>query len=384
MEKKPNILDKSRVADPDDLAKDVLYDQHDVDLEKQAREDFPEPELSDAEADFEDFELDESTEDMISLDASDEVDDDVLEEEDTEINQIFEETNARELSYDPKKKDALSAYLNHTKRFDMLKADEEIQLAKAWRDNGDEKAKEKIVGAHLRLVAKIAQGYRGYSMPMLDLISEGHVGMMKALDKFDPDQGVRFSTYAMWWIKASMKEYVMRNWSLVKTGTTAAQKKLFFNLRTIRRKLLKEGQKYLTRDQIAYIAEEMNVPEKAVAEMAKRLNGHDYSLNTPIGGDNEGNWMDWLEDDSDNQETQVVQNDEFTKRFAMLEDAMEHLKPRELHIMQMRRLAEPPKTLEEIGLELNLSRERVRQIEIKAFTKLQKRVKETVRSQTSI
>ena len=380
MDKKPNTLDKSRLADIDPDLRSDLEDKSDLELERQALEDFPDTPLSDDEADFDD--KDERVSSDVVFDDDDPSDDEEQdhESEEKEIDHIFNITNASQLKSDPKKKDALSAYLTHTKRFSMLDATEETKLAKAWLDDGDKRAKEKIIGAHLRLVAKIAQGYRGYSMPMLDLISEGHIGLMKALDKFDPDHGVRFSTYAMWWIKASMKEYVMRNWSLVKTGTTAAQKKLFFNLRTIRRKLLKEGQKYLTREQIAYIAKEMNVPEKTVAEMAKRLNGNDYSLNTPIGGENEGQWMDWLEDETDNQENMVMKNDEYKKRYALLEDAFEHLKPRELQIMQARRLADPPKTLEEIGLELNLSRERVRQIEKKAFLKVQDRVKETLSS----
>ncbi|NCP61724.1 MAG: sigma-70 family RNA polymerase sigma factor [Alphaproteobacteria bacterium] len=278
----------------------------------------------------------------------------------------------------PPKRDPLSAYLKRISYFPMLKQDEEYTLAKRWQETGDVRAKEKIIASHLRLVSKIAQGYRGYGMPLLDLISEGHIGIMKALEKFDPEKGVRFSTYAMWWVRAAMKEYVMRNWSLVKTGTTAAQKKLFFNLRSKRRAMLEEGQRYLTEEQIAQIAKDLNVPENSVAEMAKRLNGNDYSLNTPIGGDEEGQWQDWIEDEEENHAEQIAQNDEFKKRSEMLENAFQFLKPRELKIMQMRRLEEPPQTLETIGLELNLSRERVRQIEMKAFVKVQKNVQQQI------
>jgi len=278
----------------------------------------------------------------------------------------------------PPKRDPLSAYLKRISHFPMLEKEEEYTLAKQWQETGDLRAKEKIIGSHLRLVSKIAQGYRGYGMPLLDLISEGHIGIMKALEKFDPEKGVRFSTYAMWWVRASMKEYVMRNWSLVKTGTTAAQKKLFFNLRSKRRAMLDEGQRYLNEKQIAQIAKDLGVPEKSVAEMAKRLNGNDYSLNTPIGGEEEGQWQDWIEDEEENHAEQIAHNDEFKKRSEMLESAFQFLKPRELKIMQMRRLEEPPKTLETIGLELNLSRERVRQIEMKAFVKVQKNVRQQV------
>ncbi len=281
---------------------------------------------------------------------------------------------------DSPKRDPLSAYFKKISYFPMLGKEEEYTLAKQWQETGDVRAKEKIIGSHLRLVSKIAQGYRGYGMPLLDLISEGHIGIMKALEKFDPEQGNRFSTYAMWWVRAAMKEYVVRNWSLVKTGTTAAQKKLFFNLRSKRRALLDEGQRYLNEDQIAQIAKDLDVPEKTVAEMAKRLNGNDYSLNTPIGGEEEGQWQDWIEDEEENHAEQIAHNDELKKRSEMLENAFQFLKPRELKIMQMRRLEEPPKTLEIIGLELNLSRERVRQIEMKAFVKVQKNVRQQVQN----
>ena len=380
MNKKDNPLDKSRIDDLDNYHGNLLHPVKEVEEDDLDHDEQNQDSQFDGEANFDERYEEESEEGLKKTQFDDEASSELDEDSDDEFVD-FAETNATELSYDPKKKDALSAYLAYTKRFPVLSSEEEIQLAKAWKHEGSEAAKEKIVGSHLRLVAKMAQGYRGYSMPLLDLISEGHIGMMKALDKFDPDQGIRFSTYAMWWIKGSMKEYVMRNWSLVKTGTTAAQKKLFFNLRTIRQKMLREGQKYLTRDQISFIAKELNVPEKSVAEMAKRLNGNDYSLNTPIGGDNEGNWMDWLEDESASQESRVIQSDEFSKRYTLLEGALEHLKPRELQIMQMRRIEDPPKTLQEVSLELNLSRERVRQIEIKAFTKVQKIVKEMVRQQ---
>jgi RNA polymerase sigma-32 factor len=358
VEKKEDFLENARVSDPGHALENELVDIDVVAESLEAAQEFPEVPLPDAEEE-QDAEVDFDNQEDPSF---------------------KKEPKPFVAVQDPRKRDALSVYLKKIKGFPMLEAGQEYELAKRWQDSGDVRAKEQIINSHLRLVSKIAQGYRGYGMPLLDLISEGHIGMMKAMDKFDPEKGVRFSTYAMWWVKASMKEYVMRNWSLVKTGTTAAQKKLFFNLRAKRRAMLDEGQRYLTKEQIAQIAEELNVPIKAVSEMAKRLSGNDYSLNTPIGGEAEGQWQDWLEDENDNQAEQIAQNDEFKKRFGMLENAFEHLKPRELKIMQMRRLADPPKTLEEIGLELNLSRERVRQIEMKAFTKLQKNVKQQVHS----
>ncbi len=381
MEKDQNILDKSRVKDLDDKGIDLLVSSKDLTDERDSIEEFPEfpnPNGQAQEIDFDDPETVSvlKAERKTQLPGND-VD---VAEENLEIDKIFLETNVKGLARDPRRRDSLSTYLKNTKRFPMLAAHEEIELARRWIETGDETAKEKIVGAHLRLIAKIAQGYRGYSMSMLDLISEGHIGMMRAFDKFDPEKGVRFSTYAMWWVKASMRDYVMRNWSLVKTGTTAAQKKLFFNLRTMRSKMLKEGQNYLSKVQINQIAKELNVPVKAVREMAKRMNGNDYSLNSPIGGDNEGSWQDWLEDETQNHEAEIAQKDEFKKHYHIVEEAFEHLKPRELKVMKLRRLADPPKTLQEISVKLNLSRERIRQIEMKAFLKLQKKVRETVGS----
>ncbi len=356
MEKKEDFLEEARVSDPGHALEDELVDIDVVAESLEAAQEFPEVPLADTDVE-QDSEVDF----------------------DNQTDPSFQKEPKPFITVqDPRKRDALSAYLKKIKNFPMLEAGEEYNLAKRWQETGDVRAKEQIVGSHLRLVSKIAQGYRGYGMPLLDLISEGHIGMMKALEKFDPEKGVRFSTYAMWWVKASMKEYVMRNWSLVKTGTTAAQKKLFFNLRAKRRAMLDEGQRYLNKAQISQIALDLNVPEKTVSEMAKRLAGNDYSLNTPIGGEAEGQWQDWIEDENENHAEKIARDDEFKKRFGMLETAFEHLKPRELTIMQMRRLSDPPKTLEEIGLKLNLSRERVRQIEMKAFIKVQKNVKQQV------
>lgn len=355
MKKKEDFLEGARVDDPGHVLEDQIVDIHDIEEAVEVAQEFPEFPL-----------INEG--DEVDFDLADDAADPALDPEDTP-----EKTPQAEVARDP-----LSRYFNKIKTFPMLKPHEEYQLAKQWQATQDPQAKERIISAHLRLVSKIAQGYRGYGMPLIDLISEGHIGIMRALEKFDPENGARFSTYAMWWIRASMKDYVMRNWSLVKTGTTAAQKKLFFKLRAKRHELLEEGQRYLNEEQIETIAKEFNVPAKAVAEMAKRLNGNDYSLNTPIGGEEEGQWLDWIEDENENHAETIAQNDEFKKRSAMLENAFHILKPRELQIMQMRHLEDPAKTLEEIGLELNLSRERVRQIEIAAFVKVQKNVRQQV------
>jgi RNA polymerase sigma-32 factor len=259
----------------------------------------------------------------------------------------------------------------------MLRPEDEYTLAHQWIATKDKCAQDQIIGSHLRLVSKIAQGYRGYGMPILDLISEGHMGLLKALENFDPDRGARFSTYALLWIKAHMKDYVIRNWSLVKTGTTAAQKKLFFKLRAKTHAVLDEGQRFLDDEQIVQISKDLNVPEKTVVEMTTRLAGSDYSLNTPIsvGEDSDGEWQDWLEDETDSHDMKIAEQDELKKRMMVLKNALHVLKPRELQILQRRRLQEPPHTLEEIGLALNLSRERVRQLEVSAFLKIQKSVR---------
>ena len=271
--------------------------------------------------------------------------------------------------------DSLSSYLRKIKDFPMLTAEEEHELANRWQHHQDPSAKEKIINSHLRLVAKIAAGYKGYGMSLNDLISEGHIGMMQALNKFDPTQGARFSTYSTWWVKAAIKNYVMGSWSLVKTGTTASQKKLFFRLRKERNKLLERGQKYLTKDQIGQIAEMLEVPEKDVREMENRMSGGDYSLNTRISISEDNEWQDWLADEKECHSDTITYQDELSKKSNLLHTAMQSLRPRELTILMKRRLEDPPLTLEQVSVELNLSRERVRQIEAKAFEKLQKRVR---------
>ncbi|WP_032112767.1 RNA polymerase sigma factor RpoH [Candidatus Paracaedibacter symbiosus] len=268
-------------------------------------------------------------------------------------------------------------YVRHIKSMPILTVDEEYQLAKKWREEGDRVAVEKLVSSHLRLVAKIASGYRGYGLPISDLISEGNLGMMHAMKHFDPDRGFRLSTYAIWWVKAAIQEYILHSWSLVKIGTTAAQKKLFFNLRKEKRLFNENEELYLTPEQIAKIALKLGVKETEVIEMNQRIASQDHSLNAPIrsAGDSDSEWVDWISDDRDNQEVVTVERDELTKRRKLLDQAMEHLTQREQEIIINRRLKEPSDTLEELSVKLNISRERVRQIEVKAFEKLQKAIK---------
>lgn len=265
---------------------------------------------------------------------------------------------------------SLSQYLQDIRKFPMLEADEEYMLAKGWADHGDRKAAHKLVTSHLRLVAKIAMGYRGYGLPVADLISEGNVGMMQAVRKFDPERGFRLATYAMWWIRAAIQEYILRSWSLVKIGTTAAQKKLFFNLRRIKSRIqaLDEGQ--LKPDQVERIASELKVTEDEVLSMNGRLAGSDQSLNAPMRMDGEGEWQDWLVDDSPSQETVVASKEETLIRHDMLLKAMEGLNQREKDILTARKLSEPPQTLEALSVVYNVSRERIRQIEVRAFEKV--------------
>jgi RNA polymerase sigma-32 factor len=258
----------------------------------------------------------------------------------------------------------------------MLTADEEFLLAKNWRDSGDVEAAHKLVTSHLRLVAKIAMGYRGYGLPVGELIAEGNVGMMQAVKRFEPDKGFRLATYAMWWIRAAIQEYILRSWSLVKLGTTAAQKKLFFNLRKVKGQLkaIEEGD--LTPEHVAQIAEKLNVSEDEVISMNRRMAAPDNSLNAPLRADSDGEWQDWLvDDDAVDQETRLVDKDEFEIRQELLENAMETLNERERHILQERRLTDNPATLEDLSKEYGISRERVRQIEVRAFEKVQKAVK---------
>jgi RNA polymerase sigma-32 factor len=264
---------------------------------------------------------------------------------------------------------SLARYLQEIRRFPMLQADEEYMLAKRWREHNDPEAAHRLVTSHLRLVAKIAMGYRGYGLPLSELISEGNVGMMQAVKRFDPDRGFRLATYAMWWIRASMQEYILHSWSLVKIGTTAAQKKLFFNLRRLKGQIqaIEEGD--LTPEHVAKIAEELNVPESDVVSMNRRLMAPDNSLNAPLraDGEGEGEWQDWLVDDEATQELSL--------RRDLLKTAMSHLTERERDILMERRLKENPTTLEDLSTKYGISRERVRQIEVRAFEKLQKTIK---------
>ncbi len=275
----------------------------------------------------------------------------------------------------------LSAYLAQIRKFPMLEPEEEYMLATRWRDHDDTEAAHKLVTSHLRLVAKIAMGYRGYGLPVAELISEGNVGMMQAVKRFDPERGFRLATYAMWWIRASIQEYILHSWSLVKMGTTAAQKKLFFNLRKMKSRLdaLEEGD--LSPDNVTKIATELKVSEEEVINMNRRLAAPDNSLNAPLRSDGEagGEWQDWLVDENqESQETIVAEREEYRIRQAMLAEAMKILNPRERHILTERRLQEEPLTLEELSQEYGISRERVRQIEVRAFEKLQKAMKNMV------
>ncbi|MFO1090443.1 MAG: RNA polymerase sigma factor RpoH [Hyphomicrobiales bacterium] len=268
----------------------------------------------------------------------------------------------------------LSRYLQEIRQFPMLQPDEEYMLAKRWRDDGDREAAHKLVTSHLRLVAKIAMGYRGYGLPINEVISEGNVGLMQAVKRFEPEKGFRLATYAMWWIKASIQEFILRSWSLVKMGTTANQKKLFFNLRKVKGQIqaLEEGD--LRPDQVAEIAHRLGVPEEDVISMNRRLSG-DTSLNAPLRADSEGEWQDWLVDDSESQETRLAESEEMSMRMDLLKSALSKLTDREKRIFEARRLAEEPMTLEELSAEFGVSRERIRQIEVRAFEKVQKAVR---------
>jgi RNA polymerase sigma-32 factor len=272
----------------------------------------------------------------------------------------------------------LSRYLEEIRRFPMLEPQEEYMLAKRWREHGDREAAHKLVTSHLRLVAKIAMGYRGYGLPISEVISEGNVGLMQAVKRFEPEKGFRLATYAMWWIKASIQEYILRSWSLVKMGTTANQKKLFFNLRKAKSKIsaLQEGD--LRPDQVQIIAKRLGVTEQDVVEMNRRLGG-DASLNAPIRDDGDsGEWQDWLADDSDSQESEMAEGEELDNRRKALSQALGVLNDRERRIFEARRLADDPVTLEDLAAEFGVSRERVRQIEVRAFEKVQKAVKNRV------
>jgi RNA polymerase sigma-32 factor len=268
----------------------------------------------------------------------------------------------------------LTRYLEEIRQFPMLEPQQEYMLAKSWREHGDRDAAHQLVTSHLRLVARIAMGYRGYGLPIGEVISEGNVGLMQAVKRFDPDKGFRLATYAMWWIRAAIQEYILRSWSLVKMGTTAAQKKLFFNLRKIKGQLkaLEEGD--LRPDQVKRIATQLGVTEEDVVSMNRRLAG-DSSLNAPVRNDAEsGEWQDWLVDETMDQETALAESEERENRRGMLAEALKGLNARERRVFEARRLAEDPLTLEELSAEFGVSRERIRQIEVRAFEKVQKAV----------
>jgi RNA polymerase sigma-32 factor len=269
----------------------------------------------------------------------------------------------------------LTRYLHEIRKFPMLQPEEEYMLAKRWREHADPDAAQRLVTSHLRLVAKIAMGYRGYGLPLSELISEGNVGMMQAMKRFDPDRGFRLATYAMWWIRASIQEYILHSWSLVKMGTTAAQKKLFFNLRKLKRELdiVEDGD--LTPEAAKTIAERLSVRENEVIEMNRRLIGADQSLNVPVAEDGDTEWQDWVEEESEGQESLLGEAEELRLRRDLLQRAMAGLTAREQRIIAGRRLSEAPKTLDDLAREYGISRERVRQIEQAAILKLQKGVK---------
>ncbi|MEM5515886.1 RNA polymerase sigma factor RpoH [Henriciella sp. AS95] len=275
----------------------------------------------------------------------------------------------------------LSRYLTEIRKFPMLEKQQEFMLAKKWQQDEDTDAAEQMVTSHLRLVAKIAMGYRGYGLPMAEVISEGNVGLMQAVKKFDPDKGFRLATYAMWWIRAAIQEYILRSWSLVKLGTTAAQKKLFFNLRRIKGEINALDAGDLKPEQVKHIAEQLNVPEKDVRSMNGRMSGSDASLNAPMGTEGDMEWQDWLTDDEPGQAETYANRQEFDSRMELLQEAMADLSEREQHILQERRLTDEPKTLEELSEVYNVSRERIRQIEVRAFEKIQKAMKRMAKDQ---
>ena len=266
---------------------------------------------------------------------------------------------------------SLGYYLQQIKKFPMLSQKEEIYLARKWIKKGDTAAAHKFVTSHLRLVARIAMGYKGYGLPITELISEGNIGLMQAVKKYDPEKGFRLSTYAMWWIRAAIQEYVLKSWSLVKIGTTAAQKKLFFNLKKIKNQLTSYNDGSLKPDQVKEIAERLDVTEAEVSDMEGRMSGTDYSLNAVVSDDGESEWQDWLVDEDADQEVKLAEREELSKRKNLLSKAINILNDREQEIISARKLSEIPKTLEELSKTYKISRERVRQIEEKAFAKLQ-------------
>ena len=266
---------------------------------------------------------------------------------------------------------SLTHYLQQIKKFPMLTEKQEINLANKWRNEGDTSAAHQLVTSHLRLVAKIAMGYRGYGLPVTDLISEGNIGLMQAVKKYDPDKGFRLATYAMWWIRAAIQEYVLKSWSLVKIGTTAAQKKLFFNLKKLKNQLSDYSDGNLKPHQVKEIAEKLDVSEKEVTEMEGRMSGNDYSLNAVVSAEGEEEWQEWLVDEDADHEIKIAENEEISKRKELLSKAINILNDREKNIIRDRKLSEDPKTLDELSKEYKISRERIRQIEERAFQKLQ-------------
>jgi RNA polymerase sigma-32 factor len=286
------------------------------------------------------------------------------------------------LNFDTTPEGNLSRYLQEIRQFPMLEFKEEARLARKWLDSADSDAGHRLVTSHLRLVAKIAMGYRGYGLPVGELISEGNVGMMQAINRFDPEKGFRLSTYAMWWIRAAIQEFILHSWSLVKMGTTAAQKKLFFNLRKLKGQIqaLEEGD--MTPEHTTEIATRLKVSETEVISMNRRMAGADHSLNAPVSIDGEGQWQDWLEDENDNQEELYAQSEILGQRRKLLAVALEGLSGRESHILQERRLNDVPTTLEDLSRQYGISRERVRQIEVRAFEKVQKSVRSAVIQQS--
>ncbi len=278
--------------------------------------------------------------------------------------------------------EGLSRYLQEIRKFPMLEPDEEYMLGKRWREHEDPEAAHRLVTSHLRLVAKIAMGYRGYGLPISEVVSEGNVGLMQAVKRFEPERGFRLATYAMWWIRAAIQEYILRSWSLVKMGTTASQKKLFFNLRKVKGQIqaLEDGD--LRPDQVALISERLGVPEEDVVSMNRRLGG-DTSLNAPLKADAEGEWQDWLVDDEPDQETRLAESEELLQRRALLSTALGSLSEREQRIFEARRLSDEPMTLEDLSQEFDVSRERIRQIEVRAFEKVQKAVQKAAREAAS-
>ena len=274
----------------------------------------------------------------------------------------------------PAEGSGLARYLDEIRRFPMLEPEEEYMLAKSWQEQEDVEAAHRLVTSHLRLVAKIAMGYRGYGLPMNEIISEGNVGLMQAVKRCDPDRGFRLATYAMWWIRAAIQEYILHSWSLVKLGTTAAQKKLFFNLRRLKSQMqaIEEGD--LSPEAVKEIATTLEVTEQDVIDMNRRLSGPDHSLNAMLRGESETEWQDWLVDETASQETTLIEENELSHRRGLLEEAMKILNERERHILYERRLKEEPTTLEDLSAQYGISRERVRQIEVRAFEKLQKAV----------